>query len=152
MLKVLVDYPTREEERRIIDMMTSPQASQVQKIIDPEDIIRAREVVRSIYVDDRIKDYVLDIISATRNPPQNGSRDLRPLIGFGASPRASIYMIAAARAHAFLRGRGYVTPEDVKQLAHDILRHRVIVTYEAEAEEITSDDIVQEILDHLEVP
>ena len=105
-----------------------------------------------IYVDDKIKEYVLDLIIATRRPEESGLSDLRPLIGFGASPRAGIFMILAARAHAFLEGRGFVTPEDIKQMAPDVLRHRVITTYEAEAEEITTDEIVRRILAQVEVP
>ena len=151
MLKVLVDYPTREEERLIVDRMTGFDLPEIKPVVTQEDILRARDVVRSIYVDDKVKEYVLDLVQATRSP-ENGLRDLKPLIAYGASPRASIYLITAARAHAFLRGRGYVAPEDVKQLAGDVLRHRVITTYEAEAESITSTDLVQRILDNVEVP
>ena len=151
MLKVLVDYPTREEERLIVDRMTGFDLPDIKPVVTQEDILRARDVVRSIYVDDKVKEYVLDLVQATRSP-ENGLDDLKPLIAYGASPRASIYLITAARAHAFLRGRGYVAPEDVKQLAGDVLRHRVITTYEAEAESITSTDLVQRILDNVEVP
>ena len=151
MLKVLVDYPSREEERLIVDRMTGMKLPDISPVVTQDDILRAREVVRSIYVDDKVKEYVLDLVYATRSP-QNGIGHLKPLIAYGASPRASIYLIHAARAHAFLRGRGYVAPEDVKQLAGDVLRHRVITTYEAEAESITSSDIVQQILDNVEVP
>lgn len=152
MLKVLVDYPTRAEERLIIDRMTGASVPKVRSVVNPTDILRARQVVRTIYVDDRIKDYVLDLIIATRNPSGHHLASLQPLIAFGASPRAGIFMIQAARAHAFLKGRGYITPEDIKQIAPDILRHRIMTTYEAEAEEIKSSDIVQRILDHIEVP
>jgi MoxR-like ATPase len=114
--------------------------------------LRARDTVRQIYVDDKIKEYVLDLIFATRYPAQSGLKDLQPLLSFGASPRATIYMIQSARAHAFLKGRGFVTPEDIKQIAPDILRHRIVISYEAEAEEITSADIVQRVLDQIEVP
>ena len=151
MLKVLVDYPTREEERLIVDRMTGFDLPEIKPVVTQEDILRARNVVRSIYVDDKVKEYVLDLVQATRSP-ENGLHDLKPLIAYGASPRASIYLITAARAHAFLRGRGYVAPEDVKQLAGDVLRHRVITTYEAEAESITSTDLIQRILDNVEVP
>ncbi|HBJ31997.1 MAG TPA: ATPase, partial [Dehalococcoidia bacterium] len=151
MLKVLVDYPTREEERLIVDRMTGFDLPEIKPVVTQDDILRARNVVRSIYVDDKVKEYVLDLVQATRSP-ENGLHDLKPLIAYGASPRASIYLITAARAHAFLRGRGYVAPEDVKQLAGDVLRHRVITTYEAEAESITSTDLVQRILDSVEVP
>jgi MoxR-like ATPase len=152
MLKVVVAYPTRAEERLIIDRMTGAALPPIRPVIDPELILKAREAVRQIYVDDKIKEYVLDLIIATRDPGQNGLSELVPLISFGASPRAGIYLIASARAHAFLRGRGFVTPEDIKQMAPDTLRHRIITTYEAEAEEISTADIVQRILDEVEVP
>ena len=152
MLKVLVDYPARDEERMIVDRMTGQTIPPVRPVIDLGHIARAREVVRQIYVDEKVKEYVLDIVRETRHPSTDGLSELRSLVAFGASPRASIYLIQAARAHAFLRGRGYVTPEDVKQLAPDVLRHRVITTYEAEAEEVTTDSIVRRILDHVEVP
>ncbi len=152
MLKVIVDYPTRSEERVIIDRMTGEALPEVRPVITPEDLIYARQVVRQIYVDEKIKDYILDLIFATRNPGENGLTSLEPLIDFGASPRASIYLVMAARAHAFLQGRGFVTPEDIKEIAPDVLRHRVIISYEAEAEEVTSADIVQQILDQVEVP
>ena len=152
MLKVLVDYPNRDEERLIIDRMTGAPLTTVNPVITPEDILHARQVVRQIYVDDKIKEYVLDLVLATREPGNNGLSDLNTLINFGASPRASIYLIDAAKAHAFLKGRGFVTPEDIKQIAPDVLRHRVIVTYEAEAENISTDHIVRRILDHTDVP
>ena len=152
MLKVLVDYPKRDEERSIVDRVTGEEWVGVNAVITPEQIVRAREMVRRIYVDDKIKEYVLDIVAATRRPAGEALEDLPQLIAYGASPRASIFMVEAARAHAFVKGRGYVTPEDIKQLAPDVLRHRVITTYEAEAEEVTSDDIVRRILDHVEVP
>ena len=152
MLKVLVDYPKRDEERSIVDRVTGAEWDDVHAVITPEQIVGSREMVRRIYVDDKIKEYVLDIVAATRRPTGEALEDLPQLIAYGASPRASIFMIEAARAHAFVKGRGYVTPEDIKQLAPDVLRHRVITTYEAEAEEVTSDDIVRRILDHVEVP
>ena len=152
MLKVLVDYPKRDEERSIVDRVTGAEWDDVRAAITPEQIVGSREMVRRIYVDDKIKEYVLDIVAATRSPSGEALEDLPQLIAYGASPRASIFMVEAARAHAFVKGRGYVTPEDIKQLAPDVLRHRVITTYEAEAEEVTSDDIVQRILDHVEVP
>ena len=152
MLKVIVDYPRRDEERQIIDRMTDPDTIEVHPVIERSQIPAARDVVRRIYVDDKIKEYVLDLVTATRNPSDDGLRELRQLVAFGASPRAGIHLVNAARAHAFLKGRGYVTPEDVKQLAPDILRHRVITTYEAEAEEVTSDDIIQRVLNHVQVP
>jgi len=152
MLKVVVDYPTRREERLILDRMTGGALPQVRPVIEPLDILNARTAVKEVYVDDRIKEYVLDLIIATRTPESVGLPDLRPLIAFGASPRATIYMIVTARAHAFLHGRSFVTPEDIKQIAPDVLRHRVITTYEAEAEEVSPADIVQRILNHVEVP
>lgn len=152
MLKVKVDYPTRAEERVIIDRMTGSQLPEVRAVIAPADIVQARKMVQQIYVDDKIKEYVLDLVLTTRQPGKNGLADLSTLISFGASPRASIYMIMAGRAHAFLKGRGFVTPEDIKQIAPDILRHRIITSYEAEAENISSDQIVARILDHTDVP
>ena len=152
MLKVVVDYPSRLEERVIMDRMTGVALPEVEPVIRPEDLLYARQVVNQIYVDEKIKEYILDLIFATREPTRSDLPDLEPLIEFGASPRATIYMVMAARAHAFLKGRGFVTPEDIKQIAPDILRHRLVVSYEAEAEEITSTDIVQRILDQIEVP
>jgi len=152
MLKVKVDYPTREEERIIIDRMTGDPLPPVRPVVTPEDLLRARQTVRQIYVDDKIKNYVLDLVLATRNPGQNGLSDLNNLIDFGASPRASISLINASRAHAFIKGRGFVTPEDIKQMAPDVLRHRIITSYEAEAENINSDHVVQRILNYTNVP
>ena len=152
MLKVKVDYPTRQEERLIVDRMTGVSLPAVNPVVSPADIMHARDMIRQIYVDDKIKEYVLDLVLVTRNPGQNGLSDLNTLIDFGASPRASINLINAGRAHAFLKGRGFVTPEDIKQIAPDVLRHRIITTYEAEAENINSDHIVQRILDHTDVP
>ena len=152
MLKVIVDYPLRDEERVIIERMTGTTEPLLEPVIDQATILNARAVVRRIYVDEKVKEYVLDLVAATRNPPTAELSELKQLVAYGASPRAGIYLIAAARAQAFLKGRGYVTPDDIKQLAPDILRHRVITSYEAEAEEITSADIVQRILDHIEVP
>ena len=152
MLKVKVDYPTRSEERLIIDRMTGASLPTVNPVVTPGDILRARNMVRQIYVDDKIKEYVLDLVLTTRHPGTNGLSDLNNLIDFGASPRASINLIAASRAHAFIKGRGFVTPEDIKQIAPDVQRHRIITSYEAEAENITSDHIVRRILDHTDVP
>ncbi len=152
MLKVLVDYPTPEEERLIIDRMTGEPLPPITPVINPEQLLHARDVVRQVYVDDKIKDYVLDLVLTTRDPAKNGLGELEAFIDFGASPRAGIYMVMAARAHAFIKGRGFVTPEDIKQIAPDVLRHRIIISYEAEAENVTSDDIVQRILDYAEVP
>lgn len=152
MLKVKVDYPSRAEERIIIDRMTGTELPMINPVINPADIMHARAMVQQIYVDDKIKEYVLDLVLATREPGKNGLSDLNTLISFGASPRASIYLVSAARAHAYIKGRGFVTPEDIKQIAPDILRHRIITSYEAEAESINSDHIVQRILDHTDVP
>jgi MoxR-like ATPase len=152
MLKVKVGYPTRSEERLIIDRMTGIDLPIVNPVVTPADILRAREMVRQIYVDDKIKEYILDLVLTTRQPGTNGLSDLNNLIDFGASPRASINLVTAARAHAFLKGRGFVTPEDIKQIAPDVLRHRIITSYEAEAENINSDHIVRRILDHTDVP
>jgi MoxR-like ATPase len=152
MLKARVTYPTRSEESLIIDRMTGADLPDVRSVVSPEEIQHARTLVRQIYVDEKIKSYVLDLVLVTRQPGKNGLSDLNHLIAFGASPRASISLITAAKAHAFLRGRGFVTPEDIKQMAPDVLRHRIITTYEAEAENISSDHIVRRILDHTEVP
>jgi MoxR-like ATPase len=152
MLKVVLSYPSRDEERLILQRMTGEPLPTVRPVVTPMQILRAREVVRGIYLDPKIQEYVLDLVFTTRQPEDHGLAELGPLIAYGASPRASIYLIAAAKAHSFLQGRGYVVPEDVKQVAIDVLRHRIIVTYEAEAEEITSLDIVQQILDQVEVP
>jgi MoxR-like ATPase len=152
MLKVVITYPTREEERVILQRMTGQSMPKINPVIKPDQIIRAQQTVRDIYVDPKIQEYALDLVFATRQPDDHGLASLKPLIAFGASPRATIFMVATAKANAFLDGRGYVIPEDIKQIAPDILRHRVIVTYEAEAEEITSSNIIQQILDHIEVP
>jgi len=152
MLKVVIGYPTRDEERVILHRMTGAPLAPVAPVVTPEQVLHAREVARTIYVDPKIEEYVLDLVFATREPASHDLVDLRPLIAYGASPRATIYLVATARAHAFLQGRGYVIPEDVKQVAPDVLRHRVIVTYEAEAEDISSIDVVHRILDQVEVP
>jgi MoxR-like ATPase len=132
--------------------MTGANLPVIHPIISPEDLLNAREMVKQIYVDDKIKEYILDLVLTTREPGQNGLKDLNALISYGASPRASINLVIAARAHAFIKGRGFVTPEDIKQIAPDVLRHRIITSYEAEAENISSDHIVQRILDHTDVP
>ena len=152
MLKVIVDYPARSEEREIIERMTSGAPLNVQPVVDAQYIMSAREIVRQVYVDEKIKDYVLDLVIATRNPGAAGLADLANLISLGASPRAGIFLISAARAYAFVKGRGYVVPDDIKQLAPDVLRHRIITTFEAEAQDVTSEQIVQRILDNVEVP
>jgi len=152
LLKLLVTYPTRRQERAILDRMarTAP-APQVEPVLEPSAIAEARAVVDEIYMDDRIKDYVVDLVHATRAPSDFGLR-IDALIDFGASPRATIGLAIAARARAFIAGRGYVVPQDVKDVAPDVLRHRVVVSYEAEAEDRTSDDVVRQILGHVPVP
>jgi len=152
MFMLKITYPTPAEERIIMDRNTAVHHFEVKRVISPADIIRARDVVRSIYVDEKVKEYIVNIIFATREPQKYGLSDLKDLISFGASPRATIYLNLAAKAHAFIKGRGYITPEDVKAIGPDVLRHRVILTYEAEAEEVTSDKIVQRIFDAIEVP
>ena len=152
MLKVRVTYPNKQEERAIVDRMSRDDTPKIETVITTDDLIRARSVADEIYVDDKIKDYIVDLVLATRDPEAYGLGDLRALIEFGGSPRASIALTRAAKAHAFLRHRGYVTPEDVKAIGMDVLRHRVLVTYEAEAEEIDSEEIARQIFDHVEVP
>ncbi len=152
MLKVVIDYPTQEEERRILDRMaTVRRAPEIQPVIEPQQILDARRVVDEIFMDDKVKDYIVALVHATRTPRDLGL-DVADWIEFGASPRATIYLALGARAAAFLAGRGYVTPQDVKDIAPDVLRHRVIISYEAEAMEKTSDDVIRHILDHVEVP
>ena len=152
MLKVKITYPEQDDERKVLDLALDETARPVQPVISPEDISRMQEVVKLIYVDDQVKNYILDLVRATRDPAEFGKKDLAPLIDFGASPRASIYLGLAARAVAFLAGRGYVTPQDVKDVAYDVLRHRVILTYEAEAEQVTPEDVIKKILDTVPVP
>ena len=152
MLMLKIGYPSPAEEREIMDRNTGAPSAAVEQVVSLEDIKKAREVVRSIYVDEKVKDYIVNIIFATREPDKYGLADLKSLIAFGASPRATIYLNLAAKAHAFMKGRGYITPEDIKAIGHDVLRHRVLVTYEAEAEEINSDAIVSKIFDAVEVP
>jgi MoxR-like ATPase len=152
MLKVIITYPVRAEERAILQRMTGEPLPPVKPVVTPAQILHAREAARGIYIDAKIQEYVLDLVFATREPAAHGLDDLRSLIAYGASPRATIYLITAAKAHAFLQGRGYVIPEDIKQVALDVLQHRVIVTYEAEAEGVNSADIVRQILDHVQVP
>ena len=152
MLMVKVGYPTRQEERTIIDRMTGVMEGRAAHVTSPEELLSARKVVRDVYMDDRVKDYIVDVVFATREPSQKGMKELASLIEYGASPRASIALSLAARAHAFLRHRGYVTPEDVKAIGPDVLRHRVVLTYEAEAEEVTSEQIVRRVFEVVEVP
>ena len=151
MLKLRISYPVKQEERTIMDRVATDALPQPRAIISPETIIRAQRTVTQIYMDEKVKDYIINIVFATREPESYGL-DIKNLISYGASPRASVYLALASRAHAFLRGRGYVTPEDVKAIGMDVLRHRVITTYEAEAESVTSEDVVKRIFDFIEVP
>ncbi|OIO73894.1 MAG: ATPase [Elusimicrobia bacterium CG1_02_37_114] len=152
MLKLKITYPNRDEEREIMERMTSGKEIKVKKIISPDEILRIRQVVNEVYIDEKIKNYILDIVFATREPEKYKLDDLKPMIAYGASPRATIYLTNTARAQAFLQGRGYVTPEDIKSIGYDVLRHRIIVTYEAEAEEMTSENIIEQIFNQIEVP
>jgi MoxR-like ATPase len=152
MLMVKVGYPTREEERKIMDRMTQPEALKVEPCVTPAELLEACKVVKQVYIDEKVKEYIIDVVFATREPAKHGLKDLAPLIEFGASPRASIALNLAARAHAFLRHRGYVTPEDVKAIGPDVLRHRLVLTYEADAEEVTSEQIVKRVFEVVEVP
>ena len=152
MLKVIVGYPNRDEERQILDRMSKTKTSHdVNPVLNPEDVTAARNLIDEIYVDERVSDYIVDLVIATREPEAYGL-SLQHLIQYGASPRASINLTLAAKANAFLAGRGYVTPQDVKDLAYDVLRHRVILTYEAEAEEMVSVDVIDKILGQVQVP
>jgi len=151
-MKLNVTYPEKSDEREIMDRMTGPKPPAVQAVISGEEIMNVRNVVKQIYVDDKIKDYILDIVQATRHPEEYGLKDLNDYISFGASPRASIALLEAAKAHAFIKRRGYVTPEDVKAIGKDVLRHRVIPTFEAEADETDSEAIVGRIFSEIEVP
>jgi MoxR-like ATPase len=152
MLMVKVGYPSREEERKIMDRMTSMETARAEPIVTPRELLEAKKIIQQIYVDDKVKDYIVEVVFATREPNKHGLKDLAPLIEFGASPRASIALNMAARAHAFLRHRGYVTPEDVKAVGHDVLRHRLVLTYEADAEEVTADQVVRRTFEVIEVP
>jgi MoxR-like ATPase len=152
MLMVKVGYPTREEERKIMDRMTQPELTKADPVVTPVELLDARKVVKQVYVDEKVKEYIVDVVFATREPAKHGLKDLAPLVEFGASPRASIALNLAARAHAFLRHRGYVTPEDVKAVGPDVLRHRLVLTYEADAEEVTSEQIVKRVFEVVEVP
>lgn len=152
MFKLKISYPTQDEERLIMDRMTVGAEISVSAAVTIDDILEARKVVTGIYVDEKVKDYILNVVFATREPERFGLPEIADFISYGASPRATIYLNLAAKAHAFLKGRGYITPEDIKAIGPDVLRHRIIVTYEAEAEETTADDIVRKIFDTIEVP
>ncbi len=152
LLKVVIGYPTKEEEKIIIRQNISREKKDIRPLLKPEEILAAQEIVEKIYLDEKIERYIVDIVFATRFPAEYNLNDLTSIISFGASPRASISLARAARAYAFLRSRGYVIPEDVRAVCHDVLRHRIGLSYEAEANNITTDDIISEILDKVEVP
>ena len=152
LMKVLIGYPSKSEENDIIKMNIAPDPVEVRALVTPADIVDTRKVVQQIYIDEKIQKYIVDLVFATRFPSDYGLNDLKSMISFGASPRASINMALASRAYAFLRNRGYVIPEDVRAVCHDVMRHRLGLTYEAEANNITSDEIISNILDKIAVP
>jgi MoxR-like ATPase len=152
MLKVRVGYPSRDEEKEVLLRMSSGKPIPVERVIDPAAILAARDAIADLYMDQKVVDYIVDLVRATREPASVGLNELRPLVAFGGSPRASIALAQAARAYAFLRGRGYVVPEDVRALAPDVLRHRIVLTFEAEAEDLSTDDVVSRVLSALPVP
>jgi MoxR-like ATPase len=152
MLKVHVGYPTREEEKEILWRMAGGRPIPITAVAEAADILALRQTIAELYMDQKIVDYVVDVVRATREPQKVGLHEVKPLIAYGASPRASIYLAQAARAHAYLRGRAYVVPEDVKAMAFDVLRHRVLLTFEAEAEDLTSDDVIAKVLGAVPVP
>jgi MoxR-like ATPase len=152
LLKVKITYPSKEEEKAIVDRVSASPEADVQALCSREDVFRLNQSYKMVYIDEKIKDYIVNIVFATRFPEEAGLPKLKNLIQFGASPRASIYMTETAKALAFIRRRGYVTPEDVKNIGRDVLRHRLILSYEAEAEELTTDDIITEIFDNIQVP
>ena len=152
MLKLSVGYPDRDEELEIMRRMGTGPMPEATPVVTPEEILQARSATETIYMDSQVERYIVELVFATREPTQCGLRELDPLIAFGGSPRATICLAKTSRAHAFLRHRGYVTPEDVRSVAMDVLRHRIILTYEAEAEEVTTEDVVTRVLDTIEVP
>ena len=152
LLKVVVSYPSKDEEKEIIAQNLRPQQAMLPAILKPADIIEAQQVVAQIYIEEKISQYIVDIVNATRKPDENGLADLKSLIAYGGSPRASIGLALASRAYAFMKGRGYVLPEDVRAVCHDVMRHRIGLTYEAEANNITTDEIISNILDKVIVP
>lgn len=151
MLKLRIEYPGMAEERRILDRMSGGESIEVQPVVDPEEIIEAGETLNQVYMDEKVKDYIVQLVFATREPSRFNV-DAKGLIEYGASPRATIYLTRAAKAHAFLKRRGYVTPDDIKSIGMDVLRHRIILTYEAEAEEITPEEIIRRVFDKVPVP
>ena len=152
LIKVIIGYPNKEEEKQIIRQNIKAEKREVSALVKPEDIIEVRKIVQQIYVDEKIERYIVDIVFATRFPQDYGLNDLTSIISFGASPRASISLALAARAYAFLKGRGYVIPEDVRAVCHDVMRHRIGLSYEAEANNISADEVISEILDKIAVP
>jgi MoxR-like ATPase len=152
LLKAKVDYPRKEEERQILDRMITGEVPAVSRLLKGEDVLHLARRARGVYMDDRLRDYIVALVGATRRPREVGLTDMAPLIAYGASPRATLAFSEAARAVAFLRGRGYVVPEDVKEIAKDVLRHRILLTYEAEAENVTTETVVARILERVEVP
>ncbi|MFH0939431.1 MAG: MoxR family ATPase [Planctomycetota bacterium] len=152
MLKVVMTYPSKIEERKVVDAILDNTRREIKPVLEPAQLAAIKSVVASIYMDDKVKEYVLDLVTATRNPEQYQLKELNALIEYGASPRASINLCLAARANAFLSARGYVTPQDVKEIAYEVLRHRIILSYEAEAEEKTTDDVVKKVLESVPVP
>jgi len=152
LLKARVDYPKKEEERQILDRMMTGEVPPVARVLEGDAVRHLTHRVREVYLDERIRDYIVSLVSATRRPRESGLGDIAHVIAFGASPRATLALSEAARAMAFLRGRGYVVPEDVKEIAHDVLRHRILLTYEAEAENVASENVVDRVLERVEVP
>jgi len=152
MLKIQITYPSKEEEKQILERMSGAAIPKVNQIAPIPAVLRARQVADNIYIDEKIKNYIIDLVFATRNPKDYKLDNLPPMINYGASPRASIYLAKAAKAYAFLNGRGYVIPEDVKAIGPDVLRHRILLSYEAEAENVTTDNIIRQIFDAVEVP
>ena len=152
MLKIHVGYPTRDEEKEILWRMSSGRPIPLEPVVDPSELLGLRQTIAELYMDQKIVDYIVDLVRGTREPGKLGLQDMRQLVAYGASPRASIYLAQAARAHAYLHGRAYVVPEDVKDVAHDVLRHRVLLTFEAEAEDVTPDDVIAKVLEHVAVP
>ncbi|MCA9482797.1 MAG: MoxR family ATPase [Nitrospina sp.] len=154
MFKLKIGYPSKEEEKKILQRMGSStnHIPRVQAVVDPERVVKVREIIDSLYIDENLQDYIVNLVTATRDPEGHGLKALAPLIQYGASPRASIYLNRVAKAYAFIKGRGYVVPQDIKTIAPDVLRHRLILSYEAEAENLDSDDILKQIFDTVEVP
>jgi MoxR-like ATPase len=152
MLKVHVSYPSRDDEKEVLLRMSTGREIPVERVLDPATILAARANIADLYMDQKVVDYIVDLVRATRDPAAVGLHELKPLVAFGASPRASISLAQAARAHAFLRGRTYVVPEDVRALATDVLRHRIVLTFEAEAEDLTTDDVVAKVIGAVGMP